>query len=163
MLLSYIVFITISIRFDQSRQFSFIFYVDPSYMIDLVYVLSSFHHRPHLVWLIMIAQFHFWLILYLYDQSHRCSIWFLSQAVSGSIGHNSLVLFLAKTISVQSIISLSSGFQHSWHLVQSILTAQFHFWHRLHLYNRSHRCLVWCSSQTTPSMIDYDSSVSFSM
>ena len=61
---SYMVFIIDRTQLDRSRQFSFGFGIDQTNTIGHVIVLSGFCHR-----LDMVALFHFWHRLHLYDQS----------------------------------------------------------------------------------------------
>ena len=54
-----------------------------------------------------------------------------------------------------------SCFNHRLHPVRSIMTTLFRFQHRLHLFDRSCRCPVWFSSQTTVGLIDHENPISF--
>ena len=55
------------------------------------------------------------------------------------------------------------GFHHKPNPVRSIMTTQFLFRCRPHLYDQSHSCPIWFSSQSTPDLICHKSRVSFSM
>ena len=87
--------LTVNTQSDQSWQFSLIFDIGRSYTISHVVVLYCFCHGSHLIWLIMITEFHFWRRLYLYDRSHYCPIRFSSSTAPGPIDHNNLVSFSA--------------------------------------------------------------------
>ena len=90
-----------------SWQLNFVFGVDRSYTISHVIVLSSFHHKSRLVWLVMITQFHFRHRPHLYDQSHQCRVWFLLQTTPGQIDLDSSVSILAWATLIWLVMSLS--------------------------------------------------------
>ena len=81
--LSYKVFIIVNIRYDRSQKFSIVFYVDCICMIRHVLVLSGFHYTQHPIRLVMI----------IHDQSHHCSVTFLSHTKPCSIIHDSSTFF----------------------------------------------------------------------
>ena len=56
---------------------------------------------------VMTVQFRFQQRPDLYDQSRRCPFWSLSQTIPRQIGHNSSVLFLTQSESIQSVTTFS--------------------------------------------------------
>ena len=84
-LLSYLIAVTISTRFDHSRQFNIIFIVDHTCMISQVIILFGFHHKWHLIWSVMTTQFCFRCRLHLYNWSRHSPIWFSSQTTLGQV------------------------------------------------------------------------------
>ena len=61
-----------------------------------------------------------------------------------------------------SYVIVVFGFPHRPHPIQLVMTTQFHFQRIPHLYDQSHCCLVWFSSQIVASQIGLDSSFSMS-
>lgn len=62
---------------------------------------------------------------------------------------------------MQFVMSLSCVVYHKPHSVHSNMVAQFGFRRIPHLYNQSHHCPVWFSSQSAPCLISHYSLVSF--
>lgn len=56
-------------------------------------------------------------------------------------------------------VVILSGFRYRPYLVQLVMVAQFHFWHKPHLHDQSRCFLVWFSSQTTLGRIGLNSSI----
>ena len=98
-----------------------------------------------------------------YNQSSCCFIWVSSKIVPGLIVIDSSISFFGVdcTCIICQVVVISS-FCQRLHPILQVLTVQYHFLRRLHLYNRSCCCLVWFSSQTTFGLISHNSSVSFS-
>ena len=61
-----------------------------------------------------------------------------------------------------SHVVILSSIHHSWDSIHLVTIVQYHFQHKLHLYDRSHHCLVQFSSQKTTSLIGHENLVSFS-
>ena len=117
MLLSCLVFVIDYTKFDQTQQLNFIFSIDRTCMINLVIVLSGFHHRPQIVRWVLTVPIQFQHRPDLYDRSHHCLIKFLSQMTLDSIGLDNLVSFSMQTVVIQSITSLSCLIfitDHTW-------------------------------------------------
>ena len=68
-----------------------------------------------------------------------------------SINHNN---------TIGHIVVLFS-FRHKLHPIIQVLTVQFRFWCRPHLYNQSCRFAFWFLSQTTRGLISHDNLASF--
>lgn len=79
------------------------------------------------------------------------------------ICHNNSFFFfnLEWTCTIGHDIVLSS-FGIKVYPIQLVMTTQFHFRHRPHLYDPSHPCPMWFSLQYAPSLIGHDISKSFS-
>ena len=58
-----------------------------------------------------------------------------------------------------SHIAILSGFHHSGDLIRSVVTVQYCFRHRPYLYDQSHQCSIWFSSQMTLGLIGHDNSI----
>ena len=93
MLLSHLVFIIDHTQSNMSRQFSFDFDIDQTYIINHVVVLSGFCHRLDSFRLITITQFCFRSRPHLYDQSHSRHIWISLELALKLINHNSSILW----------------------------------------------------------------------
>lgn len=107
--------------------------------------------------LVMVVQFHIQCRPCLYDQSCSCSIWFLPQQAPNPIGHNSSIFFsgVNHTYMIGHVVVLS-GIHPKLHLVQQIMTIQYRFQRTTHLSDKSRRCPILFSSQTTPDQIVLD-------
>ena len=60
-----------------------------------------------------------------------------------------------------SHVVVLSDFCHSWNSIRSVNVTQFHFWHKLHLYNQLRHCPIWFSSQLALDPIGHNNLVSF--
>ena len=105
--LSYLIFIIISNQSNWSQKFRIIFSIDCTCAIDHVVILSTFHHRPHLIRQVLIVQFWFQCRPNLYNQSHHYPVLFLSQIVPDLISHDSPISFLTNNALIPSITQLS--------------------------------------------------------
>ena len=93
------------------------FSLEQTYTIDHVVVLSSFHHKPYPIQLVIIDQFHFQYKPYLYDQSRSFPIRFSSQSTPNSIGHKVQYCFhIDYTYMIGHVVVLFR-FRHRWHLI----------------------------------------------
>lgn len=79
MSLSYQLFVIDRILFDRSSQFIFYFYVNRTYTISQVGVLSGLRHTSYPVRLIMTIHFRFRYSVDQYDRSYHCPFIFSSQ------------------------------------------------------------------------------------
>ena len=64
-------------------------------------------------------------------------------------------------ISIISHIVVLYDFHHNQLLIRLVMTVQYCFRRKPLLYDRSHCCPIWFSSQITLGLIDHDSSISF--
>ena len=171
--LSYLIFVINRTWSNQSWYLNIVFGIDHTYTIGHVVALSGFHDRPYPIQSIMTTQFHFRSRLHVEDRSHRCSSWFdRSWQLSFVLGvftliwsimsFSYLVFVIDRTQSHKSQqrnfffnvdriwmigrVIVLYDFRHKSHPIWSITTTQFHFRHRPHPYNPSHRCFIWFSS-----------------
>ena len=70
----------------------------------------------------------------------------------------SFIVSVDCTCKIGHVLVLFS-FHHTPHPILLVTTIQFHFWHRSHLQDPSHHCLLWFLSQTAPSHMGHDISV----
>ena len=118
-------------------------------MIGHIMILSYFHHRWHLIWLVMTTRFHFWHRPHLYDRLCRYLIWFSSRAALSQIGPDSSILILALPRPIWSVTSL-------FYLVFIADHTQFDLWQQLnfvfcidHIYKINHIVVLFgfCHNQ----------------
>ena len=143
MLLSYLVFVTDYTQFDRSWLFSINFGIDQTYMTNHVIVLSIFNHKSHPIWFVTKVQLGFTRRPYIYYWVHHCSIWFSSYTTLDAI-----IFGINCTYTIGHVIVFSC-FCQRLHLFQSITKDHYCFHRRLYLYDQSHHCPIWFSSQIT--------------
>lgn len=110
--LAYLFFVTIDTRFDRSRQFSMVFYIDHTYIIG--HVLSYLVFITYYTWFDQSRQFSIIFLRrpYLYGRSHRYPVCFLSLISPHPIDHDNQFHFLRRPdlydLSCRCPISFSS-------------------------------------------------------
>ena len=92
--------------------------------------------------------------------SLSCLTFIIARTLFNRSSQYNILFYREHTYMIGHVVVLSI-FHERPHLVQSIMIIQFLFRCKSHLYNYSHRCCVWSSSQTIPYQIEHESFVLF--